>query len=112
MPEPLDVLEALHSTPARRYLSTEPISDDVIRELPRIVHLLDDPVAEHGRFWAKNQLADRDRFAADVLALLYSVRLVAVEADGAVRVLPAAARYAPEVTVASDDDADEQPTLL
>ncbi|MET0414506.1 MAG: nitroreductase family protein [Actinoplanes sp.] len=32
-PEPLDVLEALHSTPARRYLSTEPIPDDVIRAL-------------------------------------------------------------------------------
>ena len=29
-PEPLPVLEALHSTPARRYLSPEPITDDVI----------------------------------------------------------------------------------
>ena len=29
-PEDLPVLEALHSTPARRYLSTEPISDDVL----------------------------------------------------------------------------------
>jgi nitroreductase len=28
--EPLPVLEALHSTPARRYLSAEPIPDDVI----------------------------------------------------------------------------------
>ncbi|GAA2632332.1 nitroreductase family protein [Paractinoplanes durhamensis] len=33
MAEPLSVLEALHSTPARRYLSPDPISDDVIREL-------------------------------------------------------------------------------
>lgn len=32
-PEPLPVLEALHSTPARRYLSAEPISDEVIRAL-------------------------------------------------------------------------------
>ena len=32
-PQPLDVLEALHSTPARRYLSTEPIADDVVRAL-------------------------------------------------------------------------------
>jgi nitroreductase len=29
-PEPLTVLEALHSTPARRYLSAEPIPDEVI----------------------------------------------------------------------------------
>ncbi|HUZ22359.1 MAG TPA: nitroreductase family protein [Streptosporangiaceae bacterium] len=28
--EPLSVLDALHSTPARRYLSTEPIPEDVI----------------------------------------------------------------------------------
>jgi nitroreductase len=32
-PEPLPILEALHSTPARRYLSTEPISDEVVRAL-------------------------------------------------------------------------------
>jgi nitroreductase len=32
-PQNLPVLEALHSTPARRYLATEPIGDDVIRAL-------------------------------------------------------------------------------
>ena len=32
-PESLSVLEALHSTPARRYLSAEPIPDEVIRAL-------------------------------------------------------------------------------
>jgi nitroreductase len=32
-PEALPVLEALHSTPARRYLSTAPISDDVLRAI-------------------------------------------------------------------------------
>lgn len=32
-PEPLDVLTALHSTPARRYLSTEPISDEIVTAL-------------------------------------------------------------------------------
>ena len=32
-PQALGVLEALHSTPARRYLSTEPIGDDVVRAL-------------------------------------------------------------------------------
>jgi nitroreductase len=34
MPEPeITVLEALHSTPARRYLSPQPIDDDIIRKL-------------------------------------------------------------------------------
>lgn len=32
-PEVLPVIEALHSTPSRRYLSTEPIPDEVIRAL-------------------------------------------------------------------------------
>jgi nitroreductase len=32
-PEALSVIEALHSTPSRRYLSTEPIPDDVIRAI-------------------------------------------------------------------------------
>ena len=34
MPEPeITVLEALHSTPARRYLSPQPIGDDIVRKL-------------------------------------------------------------------------------
>jgi nitroreductase len=33
MPDPLPVLDALHSTPARRYLSTTPISDEIVRAL-------------------------------------------------------------------------------
>ena len=28
--EPLDVLEAIHSTPARRYLKPDPIPEDVL----------------------------------------------------------------------------------
>ena len=74
--------------------------------------MLDELVAEHGRYWSKGALADRDRFAADVLALLVSVRLVAVADDGAVRVLPPAARYAPDVTVAEGEAAEEQPGLF
>ncbi|MFC5060905.1 TIGR02678 family protein [Actinomycetospora atypica] len=74
--------------------------------------VLDDLVAQHGRYWSKGALADRDRFAADVLSLLVSVRLVAVADDGAVRVLPPAARYAPDVTVAEGEAADEQPGLF
>lgn len=74
--------------------------------------VLDELVTEHGRYWSKGALADRDRFAADVLTLLVSVRLVEVADDGAVRVLAPAARYAPEVTVADGEAEDEQPTLL
>jgi nitroreductase len=32
-PQDLGLLEALHSTPARRYLSTEPIADDIVRDI-------------------------------------------------------------------------------
>ena len=32
-PEPIPVLDALHSTPARRYLKPDPIPDDVVRAL-------------------------------------------------------------------------------
>ena len=32
-PEPIDVLEALHSTPARRYLKADPIPDDVLHAI-------------------------------------------------------------------------------
>ena len=32
-PQALPLLEALHSTPSRRYLSTEPISDEIVRTL-------------------------------------------------------------------------------
>ncbi|MFF5081428.1 nitroreductase family protein [Actinoplanes sp. NPDC000266] len=33
MPDDLQLLEALHTTPARRYLSTEPISDEIVRAI-------------------------------------------------------------------------------
>jgi nitroreductase len=32
-PQALPLLDALHSTPSRRYLSTEPISDEIVRDL-------------------------------------------------------------------------------
>lgn len=31
--EPLDVIEALHSTPSRRYLKSDPIPDDILRAI-------------------------------------------------------------------------------
>ncbi|XVV17343.1 nitroreductase family protein [Actinoplanes sp. CA-131856] len=33
MPDDLQLLEALHTTPARRYLSAEPIGDDIVRAI-------------------------------------------------------------------------------
>ncbi|KUL22274.1 nitroreductase family protein [Actinoplanes awajinensis] len=32
-PQELGLIEALHSTPARRYLSTEPVADEIIRDI-------------------------------------------------------------------------------
>ncbi len=77
---------------------------------PSVREVLAELVAEHGRYWSKAALADR--FAADVLALLVAMRLVSQDADASVRVLPAAARYAPQVTVADGEAEEEQPTLL
>lgn len=79
---------------------------------PAVRDVLGELVAEHGRYWSKTALADADRFAADVLGLLEAMRLVAREHDGAVRVLPAAARYAPEVSVTDGDGEPEDLTLL
>ncbi|GIE78243.1 oxidoreductase [Actinoplanes philippinensis] len=49
-PHALPLLEALHSTPARRYLSTEPIDDDVIRAI--LDAAIRGPSAGNGQFWA------------------------------------------------------------
>jgi nitroreductase len=49
-PQDLPVLEALHSTPARRYLSTEPIEDDVVRAI--LDAAIRGPSAGNGQFWA------------------------------------------------------------
>lgn len=79
---------------------------------PSVREVLTELVGEYGRYWSKAAIADGERFAADVVAVLESMRLVAREAEGSLRVLPAAARYAPAVTVTDGDDEDEQPTLL
>ncbi|HSK59086.1 MAG TPA: TIGR02678 family protein [Actinomycetospora sp.] len=79
---------------------------------PSVREVLAELVAEYGRYWSKAAIADAERFAADVVGLLEAVRLVAREAEGSLRVLPAAARYAPRVTVTESDDEDDQPTLL
>lgn len=54
---------------------------------------------EHSAHWAKDRTATPERLARDALALLVSQRLVALEGDE-VRVLAAARRYAPVVTIA------------
>ena len=64
-PHDLPLLEALHSTPARRYLSTEPVDDDVITAI--LDAAIRGPSAGNGQFWAwivvrdpetKRQIAD------------------------------------------------------
>ncbi|GAA4783548.1 hypothetical protein GCM10023200_16240 [Actinomycetospora chlora] len=79
---------------------------------PSVREVLGELVGEYGRYWSKAAIADPERFALDVVGLLESMRLVARGVDGALRVLPAAARYVPAVTVTDGDDEDEQPTLL
>lgn len=54
---------------------------------------------EHAAHWAKDSTAMPEKLAREALALLASQRLVAVEGDE-VRVLAAAHRYAPTVTIA------------
>ena len=49
-PQALGLLEALHSTPARRYLSGKPISDDVIRAI--LDAAIRGPSAGNGQFRA------------------------------------------------------------
>jgi nitroreductase len=49
-PQDLTLLEALHSTPARRYLSTEPISDDIVRAI--LDAAIRGPSAGNGQFWS------------------------------------------------------------
>ncbi|GIF38252.1 nitroreductase family protein [Actinoplanes xinjiangensis] len=57
-PNTLPLLEALHSTPARRYLSTEPIDDDVIRAI--LDAAIRGPSAGNGQFWAWIVVRDPD----------------------------------------------------
>ncbi|BCJ46484.1 oxidoreductase [Actinoplanes ianthinogenes] len=49
-PQDLPLLEALHSTPARRYLSADPIDDDVVRAI--LDAAIRGPSAGNGQFWA------------------------------------------------------------
>lgn len=49
-PQEISLLAALHSTPARRYLSDRPISDDVIRAI--LDAAIRGPSAGNGQFWS------------------------------------------------------------
>lgn len=58
MTSDISLLEALHSTPARRYLSTEPVDDDVIRAI--LDAAIRGPSAGNGQFWAWVVVRDPD----------------------------------------------------
>jgi nitroreductase len=66
-PQALGVLEALHSTPARRYLSTEPISDEIIREL--LDAAVRGPSGGNSQRWA--WIVVRDQQVKDRIAAFY-----------------------------------------
>lgn len=57
-PATVPLLEALHSTPARRYLSTEPVEDDVIRAI--LDAAIRGPSAGNGQFWAWIVVRDQE----------------------------------------------------
>ncbi len=59
--EPLDVLEAIHSTPARRYLGSEPIPDAVLREL--LDAAIRGPTGGNSQIWGWVIVRDADRKA-------------------------------------------------
>lgn len=85
-PEALPVIEALHSTPSRRYLSTEPIPEDVIRAL--LDAAVRGPSGGNSQLWAwivvrdpaiKSQIAEwyREGWNAS-----YGARRESLEAEG------------------------------
>ena len=57
-PEPLTVLEALHSTPARRYLAPDPIPDDVLWEI--LDAAIRGPSGGNTQYWGWVVVTDQD----------------------------------------------------
>ncbi|MQA16500.1 MAG: TIGR02678 family protein [Pseudonocardiaceae bacterium] len=72
---------------------------------------LADLLAAHGRHWNKDARQAPGKLRDEVLELLAAMALVELRPGGAVRPLPPAARYAPEVTVVEPGEPD-QATLL
>ncbi|MGH3833519.1 MAG: TIGR02678 family protein [Pseudonocardiaceae bacterium] len=64
----------------------------------------------YGRYWRKD--VEPENLRDEAVALLTAMAVVTVEPDGRVRPRPVAARFAPNVTVASADDDAGQQTLL
>jgi nitroreductase len=66
-PEPLPVLQALHSTPARRYLSADPVSDEIIWAL--LDAAVRGPSGGNRQSWA--WIVVRDQGVKDQIAAWY-----------------------------------------
>ncbi|MGH3856919.1 MAG: TIGR02678 family protein [Pseudonocardiaceae bacterium] len=64
----------------------------------------------YGRYWRKD--VEPENLRDEAVALLAAMAVVTVEPDGRVRPRPVAARFAPDVTVASADDDAGQLSLL
>ena len=77
-----------------------------LRETETPLDVVETFVAElgalHSKHWSKDLTGATDRLTREVLSLLEMHRLVLIN-DGAVIALPAARRFAPEVTVTNDD---------
>jgi uncharacterized protein (TIGR02678 family) len=74
-----------------------------------------DLLARYGRYWRKDAVDDPVRLRRDVVDLLRAMSLVATDATGRVRPLPAAARFSPDVAVTrsgSEDAERDQQVLL
>lgn len=66
-PQSVPLLEALHSTPARRYLSTEPIPDEIVRAI--LDAAIRGPSGGNSQKWA--WIVVRDRSVKDQVAVWY-----------------------------------------
>ncbi|OAA23571.1 TIGR02678 family protein [Frankia sp. EI5c] len=75
---------------------------------------LDDELAalliRYGRYWRRDASTDPARLRDDAVALLTSMSLVRWEADGRLHPRPAAARFAPKVTITVREPASDEPT--
>lgn len=90
----LDVLVARHRAGA------DP--DTVDRELAELVQ-------RYGRYWKRDAVADPAALHSEVVELLAAMDLIRVEPSGRVTLRAAAARFAPAITVAGQDEPGDEP---
>ena len=75
---------------------------DSVSAMSDVVTLVAELVAEHSSHWSKDSVSAPERLARDVVSLLAAHRLIDTS-NNIVRVLPAAHRFAPNVTVVASE---------